>query len=173
MTETMEKIKRIRVDAIYGKKKHFNAADRKEKYHKWIGIPLLSINVLIGSVLFYLLTDGAENWVKYVPLILTVIATFLSVIQTFFNYSKQVEGHRRVGNNYLAIMKKSERLIAYMNDGAIDKTKVIEELESLGEAIDQVNKEAEGFPTSNKDYLLAQQGIGDGEESYTETELSI
>lgn len=33
MKNTKDKIKRIKVDSLYGKKKHFNAADRKEKQH--------------------------------------------------------------------------------------------------------------------------------------------
>ncbi|MCI5058157.1 MAG: SLATT domain-containing protein [Flavobacteriales bacterium] len=173
MTDTRKKIKRIRVDALYGKKKHFNAADRKEKYHKLIGIPLILINVLTGSALFYLLTDGASESAKYISLGLALLASFLSAFQTFFNYSKQVEGHRRVANNYLAIMKKSERLIAYLNDGLIDDKRLVEGLESIGEGIDLVNKEAESFPTSSKDYQLAKQGISEGEENYTETELEI
>ena len=35
MQFTRTVIKRIKVDALYGKKKHFNAADRKERYHYW------------------------------------------------------------------------------------------------------------------------------------------
>ena len=100
-------IKKIKVDALYGKKKHFNAADRKEKYHYWIGVPLVIINILAGSILFYVLTDGVDNWVKYIPLVLALIAALLSGFQTFLNLQKKIEGHRRVGNKYLAIMKKS------------------------------------------------------------------
>jgi hypothetical protein len=64
MNNTKDKLRKIKVDALYGKKKHFNSADRKEKNHYRIGVPLVVINILTGSILFYVITDGATNWGK-------------------------------------------------------------------------------------------------------------
>ena len=61
MQNSTDKLKRIKIDSLYGKKKHFNAADRHETYHYRIGIPLIIINILTGSILFYVITDGASN----------------------------------------------------------------------------------------------------------------
>ena len=69
MNNIKEKIKRIKIDSLYGKKKHFNAADRKENWHYWIGIPLIIVNILSGSILFYVLTEDAADWLKFVPLV--------------------------------------------------------------------------------------------------------
>lgn len=173
MENTTEKIKRIKVDALYGKKKHFNAADRKEKNHLCLGIPLLVINVITSSVLFATLTTDTVTWVKYIPLILTLIATLLGAFQTFFNLQKKIEGHRRVGNKYLAILKRCDRLQGYISDNIISHEDVIKHLEEISQVIDTVNVEAESYPTSDKDYLLAKKGIESGEETYTETELNI
>lgn len=173
MKNTKDKIKRIKVDSLYGKKKHFNAADRKERQHYWIGIPLIVINVLTGSVLFFVLTDGVNNWVKYVPLVLALIAALLSGFQTFLNLQKKVEGHRRVGNKYLAIMKRCDRLQAYIEDDAIKDKHLIESVEEIANEIENINKESESFPTSKSDYELAKKGIESGEESYTESELEL
>ncbi|UUV20778.1 SLATT domain-containing protein [Paenimyroides aestuarii] len=173
MKNTKDKIKRIKVDSLYGKKKHFNAADRKEKQHYWIGIPLIVINVLTGSVLFYVLTDGVTNWIKFIPLVLALIAALLSGFQTFLNLQKKVEGHRRVGNKYLAIMKRCDRLQAYIEDDAIKDKHLIESVEEIANEIEVINKEAESFPTSKSDYELAKKGIESGEESYTESELEL
>lgn len=173
MKNTKDKIKRIKVDSLYGKKKHFNAADRKEKQHYWIGIPLIVINVLTGSVLFYVLTDGVTNWVKFIPLVLALIAALLSGVQTFLNLQKKVEGHRRVGSKYLVIMKRCDRLQAYIEDDAINDKHLIESVEKIANEIEEINKEAESFPTSKSDYELAKKGIESGEESYTESELEI
>jgi hypothetical protein len=166
-------IKKIKVDALYGKKKHFNAADRKEKYHYWIGVPLVIINILAGSILFYVLTDGVDNWVKYIPLVLALIAALLSGFQTFLNLQKKIEGHRRVGNKYLAIMKKSDRIRAYINDEAIKEKELINKVEEIATDIYNINIESESFPTNKSDYELAKKGIESGEESYSETELEL
>jgi len=173
MKNIKSKIKRIKVDSLYGKKKHFNAADRKERQHYWIGIPLIVINVLTGSVLFYVLTDNVTNWVKFAPLVLALIAALLSGFQTFLNLRKKVEGHRRVGNKYLAIMKRCDRLQAYIEDDAIKEKHLIETIEDIAIEIDNVNIEAESFPTNKSDYELAQKGIDSGEETYTEKELEL
>src|SRR5690606_11058539 len=104
MQNLTDKLKRIKVDCLYGKKNHFNAGDRHEKSHYRIGIPLIVINVLTGSVLFYVLTDGVTNWIKFVPLFLALVAAILSGFQTYLNLPQKVEGHRRIGNRYLSVM---------------------------------------------------------------------
>lgn len=173
MNNTSDKLKRIKVDALYGKKKHFNAADRNEKTHYQIGVPLVIINILTGSVLFYVLTDGVDNWVKFIPIILALIAALLSGFQTYLNPQKKVEGHRRIGNRYLFIMKKCDRIQGYIADSIIDNENLIIKIEEIASEIDEVNKEAESFPTNSSDYELAKKGIESGEESYTESELNL
>lgn len=173
MNNTTEKLKRIKVDALYGKKKQFNAADRNEKNHYRIGIPLVVINILTGSILIYVITDGASNWVKFVPLFLALISALLSGFQTYLNLQKKVEGHRRVGNKYLAIMKKCDRLQGYMIDKVISNDELISRIENIAQEIDSINVEAESYPTNNSDYELAKKGIENGEEEYTEKELNL
>jgi len=173
MSITEEKIKRIKVDCLYGKKKHFNAADRNEGYHYWIGIPLIVINILIGTFLFKNLTDGRTDWVKYIPIALAFLASFLTGFQTYFNFNKRVEGHRRIASRYLSIMKKADRLQGYIKDGLVSNEELIKDVEEMATNIDGINKDAEQFPTSKKDYSKAKAGIEIGEEDYTEKELNI
>ena len=173
MTTTEEKIKRIKVDCLYGKKKHFNAADRKENYHYWIGVPLTIITILTTTILFYVLTDGAANWIKFVPLFLAFAASFLSGFQTYFNFNKLVEGHRRVANKYLALLKKADRLQGYIQDKIITPEELVKQFEVIASEADEINKEAEPYPTSNSDYAMAKKGIESGEEEYTNKELEL
>lgn len=173
MKNTEDKLRKIKVDALYGKKKHFNAADRNEKNHYRIGVPLVVINILTGSILFYVITDGASNWIKYVPLVLALISSLLGGFQTYLNLQKRVEGHRRVGNKYLAIMKKCDRLQGYIADNATTNEDIISRIENIANDIEAVNIEAETYPTNNSDYELAKNGIEYGEEEYTEKELNL
>lgn len=173
MQNSTDKLKRIKVDSLYGKKKHFNAADRHEKSHYRIGVPLIVINVLTGSILFYVLTDGTTNWIKYIPLVLALVAALLSGFQTYLNLPQKVEGHRRLGNRYLALMKKCDRMLGYIGDTLISNADIIVKLEEISLEADDINREAEGFPTNQSDYNLAQKGILSGEENYTESELNL
>ncbi|RYX92093.1 SLATT domain-containing protein, partial [bacterium] len=138
-----------------------------------IGIPLIIINVITGSVLFYVLTEGANDWVKFVPLWLTLIAALLSSFQTYLNLPRRVEGHRKIANRYLSIMKKCDRLLGYLADGLIDDLTLIDKLELLGLEADEINILAENFPTSDSDYNNAKAGIEAGEENYTSAELNL
>lgn len=173
MQNSISKLKHIKVDSLYGKKKHFNAADRHEKLHYRIGVPLIIINVLISSILFYVLVDGKLNWVKYIPLILALVAALLGTFQTYLNLPKKVEGHRRLGNRFLSVMKKCDRLQGYLADGIISNAEIIIQIEAISSETDDINKETEGFPTNQQDYHLAQKGISAGEEDYTESELNL
>ena len=173
MNYTEDRLKRIKIDSLYGKKKHFNAADRIQKHHLWLGIPLVVINVLTGSVLIYVITEGKTNWVKYIPLVLALLSALLGTLQTFFNFPRKVEGHRRIGNRYLSAMKKCDRIQAYVNDGIIDQNKLIQEIETIASDIEAINQDAEAFPTSQKDYKEARDGVHSGEEGYTPDELEL
>ncbi|MDE5488083.1 SLATT domain-containing protein [Elizabethkingia meningoseptica] len=173
MQNLTDKLKRIKVDCLYGKKKHFNAGDRHEKIHYQIGVPLIIINVLTGSVLFYVLTDNVTNWIKFIPLVLALIAALLSGFQTYLNLPQKVEGHRRIGNRYLAVMKKCDRLQGYIADNLLSNEDIVNKLEEIAKEADDINQESEAFPTNKKDYALAQKGIKDGEENYTDSELEL
>jgi len=172
MENVVTQLTKIRADSIYGKKKHFNASDRKNRYNKIVGILLIILNIISGSVLLYVVTEK-DNSINLIPLILSLIAAFLSSFQTFFNFSKQVEGHRSIGNSYLSIMKKCEMLISLYNDKIIEKENLATKALELLDEVNQVNKDAESFPTSGKDYKLAQRGIEGGEEAYTKNDLSL
>lgn len=173
MDKTIENLKKIKVDALYGKKKHFNAADREQNYHQRLGIATILINVFGASGLFYILSNITLDWLKYTLLVLIFIGAFISFIQTYFNFSKQSEGHRSIGNRYLSIYKKCNRLEGYIDDGVIDNKYLINSIEEISKEIDSVNTNAESFPTNNKDYAKAQKGIKNGDESYTDDELKL
>lgn len=165
-------IQRIKVDSLYGKKKHFNAAERKQIIHYWIGIPLMLLNIISTSVIFYVITENVTGIVKYAPLVIALITTILAGFQTFLNIEKSVEGHKRIGNKYLSIMKNCIRLETYIKDKLISNEEIIQKLEMISSNIEEVNVEAESYSTNDSDYKKAKKGIESGEESYTIEELT-
>lgn len=166
-------LRRIKVDALYGKKKHFNAADRKDREHYLLGIPLVALNIITTSILLYALTDGKNDWIKYIPIVLTLITSLLGGFQTYLNSQKSAEAHRRIGNQYLSVLKKCDRLQEYAKSFLINNEDLVKEIESIAKKVEDINKEAESHPTNRKDYALAKKGIESGEECYTESELNL
>jgi hypothetical protein len=49
----------------------------------------------------------------------------------------------------------------------------MKEIEDIAKIISDINKEADLYPTNNKDYKMAQAGVENGEENYTEKERTI
>lgn len=164
-------IEKIRVDSIYEKKKHFNASGRKEKYHYWLGIPVVVINILLGSFIMGILTVDFPAWAKWVTAVAAFASASMSGVSTFLNLRKDVEGHRRVGNRYLELTRECDIALAKYKDGIIDKQELSELLDSIKERRAQVNIDAENYSTSEADYRKAQKGIETGEEKYEENEL--
>ncbi len=171
LASTVEQVRKLRVDALYGKKKHFNAAERKDKLRLWLNLPVIVINIALGSLLFSILQAESPLVFKWTAAVLLFLAATLTGVSTFFDHAKQVEGHRRVGNKYIAVVKGCDRLIAYYQDGLVQETEVKTRLEELATAADDANREAEAFSTSPADYKKAQAGIQAGEEEYLPIEL--
>jgi len=173
MKATIKEIKKSRVDALYGKKKHFNAADRKRRYRLWLNVPVIVFNVLLGgSLLFTLLEEASPENAKIIAAICSFAAAVMVGISTFFNFSKEIDGHRKVGNKYLKVVKKSNQLLAAYKDKIITDQELTSQYEKLLELNLEANTESESFPTSESDYRKAQKGIKeDGEEEYLPKEL--
>jgi len=169
--ETLKQLKKIKVDALYGKKKHFNAADRKQGYRHFIGVPAILINITAGSALFKILCEqkGSVLW----PAIMAFVAAILTGLQTYFNFNAKVNGHRNIGNRYLEVYKTCGRIDAYISDSVLSQQNdIVERIESVSKEIDLINRDAEAFPTNGADYKKAQDSFKSGDESYTVEELN-
>jgi len=72
---TIRAVEHLRVNAVYGKKKHFNAADRKEQYNTYIGISLIVANAVIASNLVYMLVSDLHTFGMVIGIIGLIVST--------------------------------------------------------------------------------------------------
>lgn len=151
-----------------------NAAERKNRYHYWIGIPAVICTVIVGvSFISDYTKDNSSIWLKILFGTISLIAATLSSLQTFFNFQKQVEGHKRVGNQYLELMKFCSLTIGFFHDNLIADEDLKKSIAALYEDKAKVDREAEGYHTNQEDYEKARLGVENGEESYTEKEKEL
>ena len=169
--QTLDRILKIRVDALYGKKKHFNAADRKRTYQNRVSVAVVLLNVVLGSALFIYAKDAVPEEMKWAGGSLALCAAALTALQSFFSWPKMVQGHCKVGNQYLNIVKQCSNILARYADGNISDVKLGEQLERLTPELASINEAASGYTTKEIDYRAAQQGINSSEEDYTDREL--
>lgn len=166
---TIHAVDHLRTDALYGKKKHFNAADRKERYNTYIGVSLIVANATIASTLIYVLIPDIYTCNTIVVLI-GFIATVLAIVQSFFNYSRTAEHHRMVATKYLHIAKECSRMRAYYLDGALPPDELRKRFENLSREYDQITESTIYLSTNQKDYKKAREGFEGGEERYSPKE---
>jgi hypothetical protein len=154
---TIEVLEKLRTNAHLGKHSHFFASQKGRHLHILCGIPIIVINLILGSVFFTLLGAELPDWSKWIGAILALAAALLGGIQTFFNFQKTYEGHREIGNEYLEVARECERLIALYFDGFLDLEHLSGKIESLNTEYAAINQRAEEYLISPKAYKQALQ----------------
>ncbi|MGL6080270.1 SLATT domain-containing protein [Methyloversatilis discipulorum] len=154
---TVEVLDKLRWNAHLGKHKHFEAGARGRTHHVSYGIPIILINVLLGSVLFAFLGDDKAfpQWAKWGGAVLSLIAAGLGGVQTFFNFEKQYMEHRAVGNEYLGIARECERVLALYFDGLLSLQALSHNIEHLNAKYAEVNTRAEALTVRATEYEAA------------------
>lgn len=152
---TVEVIEKLRWNSHLGKHSHFYASQKGRNLHILCGIPIVVINLILGSVFFALLGADLPSWSKWVGAILALTAAMLGGVQTFFNFKKSYEGHREIGNEYLAVARECERLIALYFDRILDLEHLSNEIETLNNRYSSINQRAEEYVVSEKAYKKA------------------
>lgn len=148
-------VDKIRSNAHLNKHSHFEEAKSGRSLHVIVGIPIVVINVLLGSILFALVKTALPEEMKWTGAILAVVAAVLGAIQTFFNFKSGYEGHQSVASQYLSIAKECERIIALYFDGILKLADVAKQVEVLNGRYEKVSAEAAKFGVSPSNFKKA------------------
>lgn len=109
------------------------------------------IGVFIGSNVIKFL--GSQDTQKVVLSIVGFLSASLAGIQTFFNFSKAIENHRKTGNFYT--IRDSNNLLSEFKENFINKEECQVQFEERLSRYKQTNKEEETYPNSDRDYKKA------------------
>ncbi len=174
MENTIENLKKFKFDAILNKRKHFNAAARKLRYHYFIGYTLTILSTIVGATTVADFVKEYPNlYLKQIIATSTVLVGIFSGLQTFLNLQKLVEGHKRVGNAYLALSKRTRMILSFNADGELTPVELKKYSKIFTEAYAKIHLDAENYHTTYRDYKKALNGIKNGEETYTKEELEV
>ena len=173
MEHVIKQLKQFKTDAIYEKKKHYNAADRKRRWYKWVSISQIVLNAITGTTLFTVVFGEGSKVAEILALIFTIAATILASVQKIGEFENQAQGNAKVADMYLRISKKINLILNFIKDGALTNQEIVEKAEEIRSEISQANEIGSQFPTNQKDYNKAQEGIKNGEENYTDEELEL
>ncbi len=152
---TVSVIEKLRWNSHLGKHSHFYASQKGRYLHILCGVPIVVINLILGSVFFALLGAELPDWGKWSGALLALSAAMLGGVQTFFNFKKSYEGHREIGNEYLAVARECERLIALYFDEILDLAHLSNEIGNLNRQYSTINQRAEEYIVSEAAYKKA------------------
>ena len=173
MENVIKQLKQFKTDTIYEKKKHYNAADRKRRCYKWLSVIQIVLNAITGTALLTVVFGNSSKVGEILALFFTIVATILASVQKIGDFENQAQGNAKVADMYLGISKKINLILNYIKDGALTKQEIVEKAEEIRSEISQANRMGSQFPTNQKDYIKAQEGIKNGEENYTDEELEL
>ncbi len=156
---TLKLIDSLRFNAQLGKHSHFYASLKRRNLHILCGVPVVVINLILGSVFFVLLQAELPDWGKWLSAGLALLAAALGGVQTFFDFKKNCAGHREVGNDYLELARECERLLALYDDGLMSLEQLAAELRRLNSEYADINERAEMFIVSPREYEYARQRL--------------
>jgi hypothetical protein len=155
--ETLVNIEELRKNSRLNKHQHFSAAERAQKHNTLSGVPVVITNVFLGSLLFVSLSEQVPDLTVWISGFLALGAAFCSALQTFFNFEKLIEGHRRIANRYLQVQRTCEITKSEYLDKAIDKSNLCQKYREVLLEYNLINSDAEAYPTGNSDYKRAQE----------------
>lgn len=150
-----DEIEKLRLDARFGKSKHFSAADRVRRYHYWLGLPVIAISIFLGSVFFSEFLQA--EFQKIIGAFLAFLSALLVALQTFLNPYEREKGHRSIGDRYLEISRNCRLLSAKLVDQLVTVEDACGQYEALLAAYNATNIEAQSFPVNKKDFKAAQK----------------
>ena len=173
MDNIIKQLKQFKTDAIYEKKKHYNAADRKREYYNWMSIIQIVLNAISGTALITLVFGEGSKGAEIVALVFSILATILASVLKIGDFEKQAQNNAKVADMYLRISKKINLVLNYIRDGVLSNQEIVEKAEEICMEISQANEIGSQFPANKKDYIKARAGINNGEENYTDEELNL
>lgn len=137
---------RIRYDTSVCKFAHFQASRTTERRHLMIGIPVVVINVAIGSALLKSIGTYSETLLP----VLSLSAALLAGLQTYLNFQKRVSSHLEVANMYSDIGREGAIIKGKLLDEVMKPAEAWEKLTLLNDKYSAVNKRTEDCPLTDK-----------------------
>ena len=124
---------------------HFTSSKSKESMTITLGIPVVAINVLIGSTFIKSFGENSENIIS----LLSLVAALLAGVQTYLSYQKKSMLHIEVGNLYSDIERECRILKGKLLDKIVDKDTGWEEIRNINNLYRESNRKAQDCPVTH------------------------
>ena len=137
-----EAMQKLKGDAQIVRSAHFIAAERKDKKAKIFGVVVIIINLLITSGLIEIAFKNDQGRVAAAIKVLSFLAAALAALQTFLNFQKEVECHRKSGGIYSSIYHRTRLVMAEYQEQPANRPDLIARFKALSDEYLKANDDA-------------------------------
>jgi len=143
MNDILQKAEAYRGHALYLGYGHYKAGKLAARKHLFLGIPVVIATAIVGTSIFATLSENPETWLKTIAGIISLAATILAALQTFFKFSELSEKHKLAGANYGTLRREIDLfLLRYGDKGPELREEALTKLTAIAETIGQLAKES-------------------------------
>ncbi len=136
---------RIEMNAATCKFAHFKSSYSKQNLTLILGVPVVVINVFIGSTLIKSLGDYSNTIIS----VLSLLAATLAGVQTYLSYQKKSMLHVEVGNLYSDIEREARVAKGKCQADVISLEEGWAAVSTLESKYSEANKKAQECPISD------------------------
>jgi hypothetical protein len=121
----------------------YDAAKRFRGRTYLLGIPVLVLNIVVGSAFFLSVKSDLGDVGKLIAGLISLASALLVGLQTFLKFNERSEKHNAAGVNSAILRRKVEQLIAKGSAHHITDA----ELNAIRQDYDKITKDAPNIPT--------------------------
>lgn len=151
--QIQDELLRIEEDCTHSGKSHFNAAERWNAYHFWLGLPAVGLSALAGTAFF---SDAATLGGS-----ISAVVAVLTAVQTFLKPSERSSAHKSAGDQYLGLKNDARVFREIRLYNACDDQAAIDGLDEFTKRRNELNLASPQF--ARRDFEKARKGIDAGE----------
>jgi hypothetical protein len=143
--ESRELLREWLIHARKSWKKHEEAARQLESWYRKIGVASVILSAIVGTSLFASLASletTYEPWIRVIAGIVSISASVLASLITFYRYEERTERHRVAGISHKVALRRLEKKYTGLNSTTLDE----ESINRLQEELDELEKSAPVVP---------------------------
>ena len=145
-------MKKLMQDSQIVRSAHFIAAERKDPKAKIFGVLVILFNLLITSGLIEIAFKGRPDWIAAAVKLLSFMAAAFAALQTFLNYQKEIECHRKSGGVYSSIYHRTRLVMAEYQEQPANRPDLIGKFKALSDEYLKANDDATVCVPTDSDY---------------------
>ena len=122
---------------------HYEAACQLEHRHYWLGVPAITLSLLVSSSMFSALGQASDSWVKWFVATASVATAILAGMQTVLRYGERAASHKIAGVRYGSVKRELEKFMTFIPEDATATEAFVERVRVQW---DELNEESPSIP---------------------------